>query len=143
MTTYLAIAALAFSLLSIIISLRIAVFNYRLRGAELRHQLLRDIAAVQERLTLAELHLNRVKALSAGSIFENDLGKLDLPSIESLGKSLEDLDRDYRALPIHFAVGSHAAYQDKLLRLQRWVATFENHLTEIRALAETHGRIAH
>jgi len=133
--TYLAVLALSIATLSLVVSLRTAILNYKLRAGEIRKDMSDRVAASLDRADRAKLLLEYVNAVSSDA---PSATRLDLPSLLEMEASLKAFASGHDKRPDSEVIGMHSVDLDSLRAIQEPLLLIERRLDVLRVMVK-HG----
>jgi hypothetical protein len=133
--TYLAVLALIIATLSLVVAVRTAMLNYKLRAGEIRKDTSNRIAASLDRVDRAKLLLEYVNAVS--SVVPNAT-RLDLPSLDEMEASLRTFASSHDNRPDREVIGMRNADLESLRAIQEPLLLIERRLDVLRVMVR-HG----
>jgi len=128
---YLAVLALGIATLSLFVSVRTAIFNYKLRAGEIRKDVSDRIAALLDRLDRAKLLLEYVDAASPDA---TGATRLDLPSLVEMETSLKEFASRHDRRPDSEVIGMRSADLESLRGIQQPLLLLEQRLEVLGVL---------
>jgi hypothetical protein len=133
--TYLAVLALIIATLSMVVAVRTAMLNYKIRAGEIRKDMSDRVAASLDRADRAKLLLEYVNAVSSDA---PSATRLDLPSLVEMETSLKTFASSHDKRPDSEVIGMRNANLESLRAIQEPLLLIERRLDVLRVMVR-HG----
>ena len=133
--TYLAVLALIIATLSLVVAVRTAMLNYKLRADEIRKDMSDRVAASLDRADRAKLLLEYVNAVGSDA---PSATRLDLRSLVEMEASLKTFASSHDKRPDSEVIGMRNADLESLRAIQEPLLLIERRLDVLRVMVR-HG----